>query len=108
MELLRERQVLLEVCPTSNVHTGTVPSIQAHPVKKLHDFGIPISINDDDPITSRTRTSNELGLLQSVFGMPLEALIEIQLTTLEHAFYPDKVVIAGLKDRVRAFSAERS
>ncbi len=104
MELLRERQVLLEVCPTSNVHTGTVESIQAHPVKRLYEFGIPISINDDDPITSRTRASNELGLLQTVFDMPFEALVEIQLTTLDHVFYPDKHVVAGLKDRVRAFA----
>ncbi len=104
MELLRERQVLLEVCPTSNVHTGTVPSISAHPLKALHDFGIPISINDDDPITSRTRVSNELGLLHSLFGMPLETLVEIQLTTLDHSFYPDRSVVEELKGRVRAFA----
>jgi adenosine deaminase len=105
MELLRERQVLLEICPTSNVHTGTVPSIEAHPLKALYEFGIPISINDDDPITSRTRVSNELTLLQTVFDMPLESLIEIQLVTLDHAFYPDRSVIAGLKSRVRAWSS---
>jgi adenosine deaminase len=101
MELLRERQVLLEVCPTSNVHTGTVPSIQSHPVKSLYDFGIPVSINDDDPITSRTRTSNELMLMHSVFGMTMEDLIEIQLTTLQHSFYSDRVVIEELKNKVK-------
>ncbi|MEN4100224.1 MAG: adenosine deaminase [Anaerolineaceae bacterium] len=101
MELLRERQVLLEVCPTSNVHTGTVPSIQSHPVKILYDFGIPVSINDDDPVTSRTRTSNELMLMHSVFGMTMEDLIEIQLTTLEHSFYSDRVVIEELKNKVK-------
>lgn len=103
MELLRDRQVLLEICPTSNVHTGTVPSIEAHPLKALHDFGIPISINDDDPITSRTRVSNELALLQTVFDMPIETLIEIQLVTLDHCFYPNKSIITGLKSIVKAF-----
>jgi adenosine deaminase len=104
MELLRERQVLLEICPTSNVHTGTVPSIEAHPLKALYDFGIPISINDDDPITSRTRASNELMLLQTVFEMNMDDLIAIQLATLEHSFYPDRSVIEFLRSRVQAFT----
>jgi adenosine deaminase len=105
MELLRERQVLLEICPTSNVHTGTVPSIIMHPLKTLYEFGIPISINDDDPITSRTRVSNELMLLHTVFGMSFDNLIDIQLSTLDHCFYQDKGVVASLKSRVRAFAA---
>lgn len=108
MELLRDRQVLLEICPTSNVHTGTVPSIEAHPLKTLHDYGILISINDDDPITSRTRVSNELMLLQTVFKMPLETLLEIQLTTLDHSFLLEEGVRAGLKSRVREFALNQS
>jgi adenosine deaminase len=105
MELLRERQVLLEICPTSNVHTGTVPSIEAHPLKTLYDFGIPISINDDDPITSRTRASNELMLLQSVFNMSMDDLIAIQLATLEHSFYPNRSAVEMLKSKVRSYTA---
>lgn len=108
MDLLRERQVLLEICPTSNVHTGTVPSIHDHPLKKLYEYGIPISINDDDPITSRTQVSNELMLLQTVFGMPLERLIKIQLDTLDHSFLPDKDAVARLKSTVQAFVSHTS
>ena len=105
MELLRERQVLLEVCPTSNVHTGTVPAIQAHPVKVLFEYGIPVSINDDDPITSRTRVSNELMLLHTFFEMPIESLVKIQLDTLDHCFYWDKEVVARLKSIVQVFAS---
>ncbi|HET9907036.1 MAG TPA: adenosine deaminase, partial [Anaerolineales bacterium] len=105
MELLRERQVLLEVCPTSNVHTGTVPTIQAHPVKALYEYGIPISINDDDPITSRTRVSNELMLLHTMFDMPVESLVKIQLDTLDHCFLRDKEVVARLKSTVQVFAS---
>ncbi len=108
MALLRDRQILLEICPTSNVHTGTVPSIEAHPLKALHDYGIPISINDDDPITSRTRVSNELMLLQTVFGMPLETLLEIELTTLDHSFLREESVRAELKSRMREFALKHS
>lgn len=108
MDLLRERQVLLEICPTSNVHTGTVPSIQDHPLKALYDYGIPISINDDDPITSRTRASNELMLVQTILGMSLDNLIGIQLDTLDHCFLPDKNVVSRLKSKVQAFASRLS
>lgn len=105
MELLRERQVLLEVCPTSNVHTGAVSRIQAHPVKALFEYNIPISINDDDPVTSRTRVSKELMLLHTIFEMPLDSLIRIQLDTLDHCFLQDKEVVARLKSTVQAFAS---
>jgi adenosine deaminase len=108
LDLLRERQVLLEVCPTSNVRTGTVPSIYDHPLKALHEYGIPVSINDDDPITSRTRPSNELMLAHTILGMPLKSLIGIQLDTLEHSFLRDKQVVASLKSRVQAFASHIS
>lgn len=108
MDLLRERQVLLEICPTSNVHTGTVPSIQAHPLKALYEYGIPISINDDDPITSRTRVSNELMLLRKVFEFQFDDLIRIQLDTLDHCFLQEKNVVARLKSTVQAFASRLS
>jgi adenosine deaminase len=108
MQLLRERQVLLEICPTSNVHTGTVTTIQAHPVKALYEFGIPISINDDDPITSRTRVANELMLLQTVFEMPFETLVEIQLDTLDHCFLQDKETVNRLKSTIREFASRHT
>ena len=104
MDLLRDRQVLLEICPTSNVHTGAVASIDVHPVKALYDYGIPISINDDDPITSCTRASNELMLVHTRFGMPLETIISIQLTTLEHSFLREQTVKEKLKSQVLAYS----
>lgn len=105
MALLRERKVLLEICPTSNVHTGTVPAIEAHPLRKLYDYGIPISINDDDPITSRTRVSNELMLLQTVFGMSLETIVALQFTTLDHSFLRQEDLKDKLKARVGAFAS---
>jgi adenosine deaminase len=108
MNLLRDRQVLLEICPTSNVHTGTVPMIQVHPLQALYEYGIAISINDDDPVTSRTRVSNELMLLETVFGMSLDTLIKIQLDTLDHCFHKDKKIVARLKSIVQAFASHSS
>ena len=59
MELLRERNILLELCITSNVHTGVIPAVEDHPIGKLRDAGIPVSINTDDPAISAITLSGE-------------------------------------------------
>ena len=100
LALLREREILLEVCPTSNIHTQAVDRMINHPVRKLYDQDIPISIGDDDPITSRTRVSNELTLLQQQFGFTRQELRHIQQLGLEAAFLRDTAVRRGLRERI--------
>jgi adenosine deaminase len=106
MDLLRERQVLLEVCPTSNVHTGTVVTIHDHPLKALYENGIPV--NDDDPVTSRTRPSKELALAHTILGMSIGTLVKIQLDTLDHCFLRNRDVVTKLKERVQDFGSQIS
>lgn len=88
LDLLLTRQVTLEVCPTSNVHTRAVDSLHSHPVRKFHDRGIPVTIGDDDPTTSRTRVSRELAVLQSQFHFTLAELVHIQRMGIQAAFIP--------------------
>lgn len=49
MEFVIERDVLLEVCPTSNWLTSAVASTATHPVRRLMEAGVPVSVNSDDP-----------------------------------------------------------
>lgn len=49
MEFVIDRDVLLEVCPTSNWLTSAVPSTAEHPIRRLMEAGVPVSINSDDP-----------------------------------------------------------
>lgn len=100
IEMLLERQILLEQCPTSNVHTRTVASIEAHPVRDYFNAGLQLSIGDDDPITSRTQVSNELTLLRQVFGFTLSELMQIQRMTLQSAFLRDENLRQRLLRRV--------
>lgn len=65
MQLLRERDVALEVCPTSNWLTSSVSSIAAHPVKKLIDAGLAVTINSDDPALFGIDLCNEYELLHT-------------------------------------------
>jgi adenosine deaminase len=49
MELARKNNVALEICPTSNWLTSSVPSIHEHPIRRLIDAGVAVTINSDDP-----------------------------------------------------------
>lgn len=71
---LRESGVPLEVCISSNVCTGVVASLEAHPVRLLHDAGVPIILNTDDPAFFHTSLTREYEIAERLFGLPAEDL----------------------------------
>ncbi len=107
MKILQERRVLLEVCPTSNVHTRAVPDIYHHPVRQFFLKGIPVSIGDDDPITSCTHVSNELTLLKNELGFSLPELKAIQAETLEFSFLENSNLKRQLKKKIESFGIDQ-
>lgn len=74
MEHLREHNIPLEICLTSNVRTGSVASIEEHPVRKLFDAGVPITLNTDDPALFGTSLSQEYRLAAEQFGFTEDEL----------------------------------
>lgn len=56
---LRDHQIPLEVCPTSNVCTGAVSSAQSHPLRRLYDAGVPVTLSTDDPGVFRCNLHSE-------------------------------------------------
>ena len=77
MRELRERDIPLEVCITSNVCTGAVPSLEVHPVRRLFDAGVPITLNTDDPALFRTTLTNEFRVASERFGFTENELRQI-------------------------------
>lgn len=65
---LRERDIPLEVCISSNVWTGAVASIEEHPVRRLFDAGVPITLNSDDPAMFGCSLTSEYRLAAEQFG----------------------------------------
>lgn len=68
MKTLAEEGITLEVCVTSNYQTKVAPSIEAHPIKKLFDAGVRVTINSDNMTCSKTDIRKETALLKNVLG----------------------------------------
>jgi adenosine deaminase len=66
--LVLERQVPLELCPSSNVHSGAAASIAAHPIGALADLGFAVTVNTDNRLMSGVTLTAELSALVDAFG----------------------------------------
>lgn len=87
MARLREDQIPLEVCISSNVCTGAVVSLEEHPVRTLYDAGVPITIHTDDPAFFHTTLAREYELAEKVFGLPIG---ELAANSFRYAFQPSE------------------
>jgi len=81
-----EKNILLEICPTSNIQTRVVDSYKNHPIRKLYDMNVPISINTDNRTVSNTTLKKEYQHLENSLGFTLEDFIKINKMAIEHAF----------------------
>jgi len=88
MRRLREEQIPLEVCITSNAKTGAVRSLADHPVRKLFDAGVPITLNTDDPGVFETDLAKEFGLARELFGFSDTELTSIAAAAHRFRFQP--------------------
>ena len=67
-EYVVEHGIAIECCPWSNVLTGAVESLEAHPVRRWFERGVRLSINSDDPTLFGTDITRELARLQAAHG----------------------------------------
>jgi adenosine deaminase len=85
---LRNKQIPLEVCPTSNLRLGYATSLASHPVGELYRGGVELSINSDDPMLFDTTLTDEYSRVAEVLGLGAEEMAELSLTALRHSFLP--------------------
>lgn len=83
---LREERIPLEVCITSNVRTGAVTSLEAHPVRRLVDAGVIVTLNTDDPGMFGCDLAGEFALARDVFGLNEAELVQIRGNAFEYGF----------------------
>jgi adenosine deaminase len=85
---VRDRRIALEICPTSNVHTGAAASIAEHPFDILSQLGFCVTVNTDDRLLSDVSLSGEFGVLADAFRIDLDDMERMTLDAMTSSFLP--------------------
>ena len=98
---LREHGVTVEVSPTSNVCTGVVPELAAHPVREMVAAGVPVTINTDDPPMFGTTLNREYAIAADLLDLDATGVADLARQAIRASFAP-----AEVKNRILADIAE--
>lgn len=85
-----KKDVLLEICPTSNIDTFNCDKYDNHPIRKLYDLGLNISINTDDRTVSDITLDKEFLNLMQIFNFTVIDFKKININSMKHSFADDK------------------
>ena len=91
LAMLIERQIPLEVNPTSNICLNVFPEMEAHPFRQLDEMGVFVTVNSDDPPLFNTNLVNEYMVLHEVFGYDEAGLARIARRAFEACFAEDEL-----------------
>ena len=91
MAYLAENNITLEVSPTSNVCTRSVPSLAEHPLPTLVAAGVPVTINSDDPPMFGTTLNAEYKIAAELLGLDHAGLAELSRAAVRASFADDAV-----------------
>jgi adenosine deaminase len=107
LALIRERDVTLDLCPTSNVQAGIVPSLGEHPVARLHRAGVSVTISTDDRTVTGISLSEELARTAEAQSLGDDELAAISLNAFRRAFAPPELLAPIAAEAERAWAAWR-
>jgi len=85
---VRDRRVPLEMCPTSNVHSGAAASIEEHPIDLLRRLRFRVTVNTDNRLMSNVTLSGEFKTLDEAFGIGLGEMEWLTINAMKSAFAP--------------------
>jgi len=103
---VRDRRIPLEMCPTSNVHTGAVPSLAEHPIGLLRRLRFRVTVSTDNRLMSGISLSSELAGLVDVFGWTWRDLNWLTINAMKSAFCPFEDRLALIDSKIKpAFAA---
>jgi adenosine deaminase len=85
---VRDRRVCLEMCPTSNIHTGAASSYETHPIGLLRDLMFRVTVNTDNRLMSATTLSDEFAALVEAFDYGWYDIRWLTINAMKSAFWP--------------------
>ena len=86
LERLRIHGAVPEVCVSSNLVLKVYPDYSSHPLRKLFDFGLNVTLGSDDPTFFNTSIGREYQIAQEEFGFSDDELLQITQNAIESAF----------------------
>jgi adenosine deaminase len=98
---VRDRRIPLEMCPTSNVHTGAVASIEEHPIDLLRRLRFRVTVNTDDRLMSGVTLSSEFETLVRTFGLDLAEMQWLTLNGMKSAFASFDVRLRVINEQIK-------
>ncbi len=98
---VRDRRIPLELCPSSNVHTGLTPSIVEHPIDLLRRLRFRVTINTDNRLMSDTSLSTEMHLCAEAFGWDMDDLRWLTINAVKSSFIPFDERLALIDDVIK-------
>jgi adenosine deaminase len=101
MDLVKEKGIALEVCPSSNIKLGLFDNMESHPFPKLLAAGIKVSLNSDDPPFMSTTLAQEYARVQEAYQYTDEKMQSITAMAIECAFV-DAATKAQLLEKLKA------
>jgi adenosine deaminase len=107
LELLRARDITLDLCPTSNVQAGIVATLADHPVAALHRSGVSVTLSTDDRTVTGVTLTEELARTAEAQRLDDEELMEIVLNAFRRAFAPPEQLAPIAVEAERAWAAWR-
>jgi adenosine deaminase len=107
---VRDTRIPLELCPTSNVNTGVVPTVADHPIEMLRRLRFRVTLNTDNRLMSDTSMTKEMVQLMEAFDWGLDDFEWVTINTVKSAFapFPERLrIINGIvKPRYALLRAE--
>ena len=107
---IRDRRIPLELCPTSNVNTGVVPSIADHPIGMLRRLRFRVTVNTDNRLMSNTSMTKEMQKLHDAFDWGLDDFEWLTVNAMKSAFthFPErlKLINGVIKPRYAILKSE--
>lgn len=85
---IRDRRIPLEVCPSSNLHTGVVDDLADHPIKLFKDLKFRVTLNTDNRLMSDISMTKEMQNMVDVFGWDLGDMQWLTVNAMKSAFLP--------------------
>jgi adenosine deaminase len=99
---VHSRGIALEVCPTSNLHTGMYPDAASHPIGRLHRAGFVVTLNTDNRLMSSISPSDEVSLVIEHQGLEGPDLEQMAMQAIDAAFC-DEATRAAVRRRISDF-----